>query len=99
MRQSAERLSAACERPHAHHQQRRLRRKRLDTQKLERRFAARDFRPGCEADERDKNLFLRLPDGSVWQIKRRKITVGKKDMDETIAYDVTRRYFDMLDLE
>ncbi len=71
----------------------------LDTQKLERRFAARDFRSGCEADERDKNLFLRLPDDSVWQIKRRKITVGKKEMDETIAFDVTQWYFDMLDLE
>ncbi len=71
----------------------------LDVKQLRSRLRDRDFLPGCTADERNGNLFLRLPDGSVWQLKRQSISVGNRDLSETIAYNVTRRYNDLCELE
>ena len=71
----------------------------LDANKLRERLENRDFQPDCKADERDGNLFLRLPDNSVWQMKEQIVTVENHDMTEMIAYDVTQRYHDLLELE
>ncbi|MBQ6119650.1 MAG: ATP-binding protein [Clostridia bacterium] len=70
-----------------------------DTEKLRERLQKRDLLPGCAVDERDGNLFLCLPDGSVWQMVERNVTVGKNELTEMIAYDVTQRYRDLLELE
>ena len=70
-----------------------------DTEKLRERLEKRDLLPGCSVDERDGNLFLCLPDGSVWQLVERTVTVGKNELTEIIAYDVTQRYRDLLELE
>ena len=71
----------------------------LDLQQLDKRMAQRAFRPGCRLEERDGNLFLCLPDDSVWQLRRQSITVDRNEMTEIIAYDVTERYNDLLELE
>ena len=71
----------------------------LDTNKLRQRLENRELTPGCEVDERDGNLFLRLPDGSVWQIKEQTVRVDNRDLSEMIAYDVTQRYHDLMELE
>ena len=71
----------------------------LDANKLSEQLASRELQPGCAVDERDGNVFLRLPDGSVWQIKKQTLTVENRGMTETIAYDVTQRYQDLLELE
>ena len=71
----------------------------LDARQLERRMERRAFQPGCRLEERDGNLFLCLPDGGVWQLKRQGVTVEGCEMTETIAYDVTERYNDLLELE
>ncbi|MBQ6164995.1 MAG: hypothetical protein IJK23_11025 [Clostridia bacterium] len=71
----------------------------LDARALEKRLEERDLLPGCTVDERDGNVFLRLPDGSVWQMKQKKIAAENRELTEMIAYDVTRRYNDLLELE
>ena len=70
-----------------------------DTEKLRARLQKRDLLPGCAVEERDGNLFLCLPDGSVWQMVERTVTVGKNELTEMIAYDVTQRYRDLRELE
>nr|MCR5040544.1 hypothetical protein [Clostridia bacterium] len=71
----------------------------FDAALLERRFAERSFEPGCEVDDRDGIVFLRLPDGSVRHFVRGNIAVGGREIIETIAYDVTDSYNDMLEEE
>ena len=71
----------------------------LNLQQLDKRMAQRAFRPGCRLEERDGNLFLCLPDDSVWQLRRQSVTVNRNEMTEIIAYDVTERYNDLLELE
>ncbi|MBQ6023840.1 MAG: ATP-binding protein [Clostridia bacterium] len=71
----------------------------LDAKKLRERLQKRDLLPGCTVDERDGNLFLCLPDGSAWQMVERSVRVGKNELTEMIAYDVTQRYRDLLELE
>lgn len=70
-----------------------------DTEKLRARLLERDLLPGCAVDERDGNLFLCLPDGSAWQLVERRVTVEKNELTEMIAYDVTQRYRDLLEVE
>ena len=71
----------------------------LDAKKLWERLQKREFISGSSVDERDGNLFLRLPDGSVRQMVEQTVTVGKRELTEMIAYDVTERYRDLLELE
>ena len=71
----------------------------LDAKKLRERQMKQELMPGCSVDERGGNTFLRLSDGSVWQMKKQTVTVDKRELNETIAYDVTQRYHDLLELE
>ena len=71
----------------------------LDTKRLDEKLERRAFQPGCRLEERDGNQFLCLPDGGVWQIKRQSITADGRELTETIAYDVTERYNNLLELE
>lgn len=70
-----------------------------DTLRLDDRLASRDLLPGCGVDEQGGNRFLLLSDGSVWQLRQQTIGVNGRDMAEMIAYDVTQRYRDLLELE
>lgn len=70
-----------------------------DTLRLDRRLEARELSPGCGVDEQGGNRFLLLPDESVWQLRRQTIRVENRGMTETIAYDVTKRYHDLLELQ
>lgn len=71
----------------------------LDTVLLDKRVQQRAFQSDCRLDERNGNAFLCLPDGSVWQMIRRPLVAENRELTETIAYDVTERYNDLLELE
>ena len=71
----------------------------LNTSVLRRRLQERELQPGCSVDERDGNLFLRLPDGGVWLLQEQQVTVNNRELTETIAFDVTQRYNDLIELE
>ena len=70
-----------------------------DTLRLERRLEERDLMSGCRVDTQHGSRFLLLPDGGVWQLRQQTIRVKSRDMTETVAYDVTQRYHDLLELE
>ncbi len=70
----------------------------VDTLHLDRRLEAQELMPGCSLQAQDGNLFLLLPDNSVWQMKQQTIRVNDRDMTEMIAYDVTERYHDLAEL-
>ncbi|MCR5782877.1 MAG: ATP-binding protein [Clostridia bacterium] len=71
----------------------------LDAKKLREQQMKQELMPGCSVDERGGNTFLRLSDGSVWRMKKQTVTVDKRELDETIAYGVTQRYHDLIELE
>ena len=71
----------------------------LDTVLLDKRVQQRAFQSDCRLDERNGNAFLCLPDGSVWQMIRRPLVAENRELTETIAYDVTKRYHDLLELQ
>ena len=71
----------------------------LDTVQLDALMEKRAYRPGCRMEEREENRFLLLSDGSVWQMKKQPLHAEGRDMTEMIAYNVTERYHDLLELE
>lgn len=69
-----------------------------DTRRLDERLQSRDLLPGCTLDKEANNTFLRLPDGSVWHMKQQQVEPGGRPMAEMLAYDVTERYNDLVEL-
>ena len=69
-----------------------------DTRQLDERLKSRDLQPGCTVDEEENTTFLRLPDGKVWHLKQQQVTTTDRPMGEMIAYDVTERYYDLIEL-
>ena len=71
----------------------------LYTHLLDERAEQRALEPGCRLVERNGNRFLLLPDGTVWQLKKQPLQAENREMTEMIAYDVTERFNDLLELE
>ena len=69
-----------------------------DTRRLDARLKAHDVLPGCMVDEEANNTFLRLPDGTVWHMKQQQVETNGQPMAEMLAYDVTERYNDLVEL-
>ena len=69
-----------------------------DTRRLDERLQSRDLLPGCTLDKEANNTFLRLPDGSVWHMKQQQVETNGQPMAEMLAYDVTERYNDLVEL-
>lgn len=69
-----------------------------DTRRLDERLQSRDLLPGCTVDEEANNTFLRLPDGTVWHMKQQQVETNGQPMAEMLAYDVTERYNDLVEL-
>lgn len=69
-----------------------------DTRRLDERLQSRDLLPGCTVDEETNNTFLRLPDGTVWHMKQQQVETNGQPMAEMLAYDVTERYNDLVEL-
>lgn len=69
-----------------------------DTRRLDERLRSRDMLPGCTVEEEMKNTFLRLPDGTVWRLKRQQVETNGQPMVEMLAYDETERYNDLAEL-
>ena len=69
-----------------------------DTRRLDERLQSRDLLPGCTVDEETNNMFLRLPDGTVWHMKQQQVETNGQPMAEMLAYDVTERYNDLVEL-
>ncbi len=69
-----------------------------DTRNLDAKLKAHDVLPGCTVDEEANNIFLRLSDGTAWRMKQQQVKHGGRPMVEMLAYDVTERYNDLLEL-
>lgn len=69
-----------------------------DTRRLDERLQSRDLLPGCSVETDANNIFLRLPDGTVWRMKQQQTEIAGRPMVEMIAYDVTERYNDLAEL-
>lgn len=68
----------------------------LDTVALRRRLEAGDLAPGCAVRRQSGNVYLRLPDGSVWDLRQADIGAN---IWECVAYDVTEQYQKNRELE
>ena len=69
-----------------------------DTRRLDERLQSCDLLPGCTLDKEANNTFLRLPDGTVWHMKQQQVETNGQPMAEMLAYDVTERYNDLVEL-
>lgn len=71
----------------------------FDVCKLEEMFKNGELYNGCVKIEKDKNTFLQLSDGSVYNFVKNNLTANKKQIVEIIAYDITELYNKYLELE
>lgn len=56
------------------------------------RLTARQLRPGCEADELDGRMVIRLPGGAVWMFTDSAMPIGKKSYHQITAADVSEEW-------
>ena len=71
----------------------------LNTHIQHERLESGKLQPGCRMEDRDESRFLLLPNGTAWLLQEQPITVGERNMTETIAFDVTQRYKNLCELE
>ena len=64
----------------------------LDAEALHRRLAESDLLPGCRTVVHGDDIFLHLPDGSVWDFRRSVVKAESVRVQESLAYDITERY-------
>ena len=71
----------------------------VDTNELSARLKNGELSVGCEVNNTGGSAFLLLPDNTVWNVSENTISVKNKDITETVAYDITQQYNQMLELE
>ena len=71
----------------------------FDSDRLEKGLQRNELNEGCSSEIRGKGYYLHMADGSVWDIQKRIIMIGRKKIWEILAYDVTERYRKSMELE
>ena len=64
----------------------------LDYAYLRRRIERAELSPGCSLERHAEGYYLRLPDGTVWDLREKELTFSEGRVTELIAFNVTELY-------